>query len=237
MLRYTPWSKYGVSRNRYYSKGFVKPKLSNGPTRYRRTQRSYKGVDKKFLENYTKLMESKFINTSVTETPVAGTSDLVLVNGVTQGDTEITRDGESILITSLQYNLDILADADMAIDIDVDLLLVLKRDVRGTVISMTNFLVADDITEMRQVQNSKNFKVLHRQKIHIPHPAVAGSSFRTVYRYYHKFKKPLKTKYLSSSALVAGIDRNAIYLIIMTNAGATFLPTINGQVRVVFKDI
>ncbi len=133
------------------------------PSYHRTTRgRSYKGVDPKFLKNYLRITESKFINTTVSATPVAGTSVVSLLNGVATGDTDVLRDGENILITSLQYNLRVTADKDLVTGQVCRFMLVLKKDVRGAALTVGTLLITDDVLSMRQIINSKNFKILHQ---------------------------------------------------------------------------
>ncbi len=217
--------KKGRSRRRY----FKKPHHSK--------RRSYRGVDKKFMTNFLKITESKFIDTAISQTPVTGTSDIVVLNAIGVGDTDILRDGENLLITSIQYNLQIQADANLIEDTDLDIMLILKRDVRGAQLIPTDVFVSDTITALRQVQNSKNFKILHRRRTHQPAPRIVNQVGRWQIRYFHKFKKPIRVKYLSTAATVAALDRNSISIMFMTNAGATFEPGITGNIRVTFKDV
>ncbi len=207
-------------------------------TYYRRKRVNYSGVDKKFLKNYLKLTETKFIDdNAVSETPIAGTSDIVLINGVGSGDTFALRDGENILVTSVQYNIKVLADKDMIKDVEADILLVLQKDTRSTTMTMTELFDVDNLFSMRQITNSKNLKILHRWKTNLRCFSIAGSSHQEIRRYYHKFKKPIKVKYDGIGATITSIDRNALYLVFMTDAATSFLPTFSGSVRVSFKDI
>ncbi len=205
---------------------------------YRMKQRSYRGVDKRFLKNYLRLTETKFIdNNALSETPIAGTSDIVLINGVGSGDTFALRDGENILVTSVQYNLKVLADKDMIKDVEADILLVLQKDTRSNTMTIAELFDADNLFAMRQITNSKNLKILHRWKTNLRCFSIAGSQHQEIHRYYHKFKKPIKVKYDGTGATISSIDRNALYLVFMTDAATTFLPTFSGSVRVSFKDV
>ncbi len=229
--------RLGRRLGRWYANRRAPPRGGGARASALRRGRSYKGVDKKFLKNYLTLTESKFIDTAITETPIAGTSDVVDINVVGIGDTDSLRDGENLLVTSVQYNIHCTADANITKGTICRLLLVLKRDVRGATVTIPNLFVSDTIISMRQVQNSKNFKILSAKNFVIQPPDIAGDQKVVMIRFYKKFKVPIKVKYLSTAATIAGIDRNSLHLIFMTDATATFLPSFSGQVRVTFKDI
>ncbi len=223
-----PFSRWGSSYSRAKARRMVPLKRT----------RSYKGVDKKFMSNYIKVVESKFLDlTASSITPITGTSDVLILNAVGQGDTSITRDGETILITSIQFNMRCTSDANLIKDTVNRLLLVLKKDVRGAAVAVTNLFEQDSCFEMRAIDNSKNLKILKSWTFVQECPYVVAQQRQTNIRYYHKFKKPLRVKYLSSTSSVAGLDRNSLSLVFMTDAGATFLPSWFGQIRIVYKDI
>jgi len=204
---------------------------------HRPFRKSYKGVDKKFMQNFLKITETKFIDTTISETSVNGTMDIVLINGVGIGDTDILRDGENILITSIQYKLLVTDDSNLQLGQIHKVYLVMKRDVRGAVMVSTALFVTDSITSMRRIENSKNLKILHQKTLRSNPPRIVGDQQVQFITYFHKFKKPIKIKYRTTSETVSGLDRNALFLVFQTDAGATFLPTFQGVCRISFKDV
>lgn len=208
---------------------------SGGPVRHMR--KAYHGVDKRFMKNYLQLTESKFIDTAISETPVIGTSDIVLLNGVATGDIDNSRDGEALMVTSIQYKLQVQSDVDMTQDIHVWIILVIKKDVRGQTIAVDKLYVSDSGQALRLVDNSKNFHILSRRMVTLKAPEVALHQDLMIAEYYKKFKKPIKIKYKTTASTVTALDRNAIFVIFMTDGVATKLPSISGNIRVTFKDI
>lgn len=204
-----------------------------------RAAQRFRGVSKSFKRNYLKLKENEFIDTTISETPVEGTSDIQCINCIGVGDTQILRDGEATIVSSIQLRLKFVQDINAIIPQYVDVIMVLKRDVRATTITMTNLFVSDNLNSMRQVQNSKNFKILMRRRIKLSTIGAPVDITQDVkyLNYYKKYKNGIRVKYLSTAADVTGLDRNGIFLIFMTDALATFLPTITGAVRVVFKEV
>ncbi len=227
---------YGLKRYRQYRASARPSSRTLARSGFRRG-RSYRGVSKNFMKNYLKITESKFIDLNVNAMPVQATSSVIPINVIGVGDIDILRDGENTLVTSVQFNIRITSDQDQIVDQVTRLLLVLKKDVRGATITMTNLFVADSVFQMRTVQNSKNFKILKAFNWVQPAPEIQTQRRVKMIRYYHKFKKPIRIKYLSTDNTIAGMDRNALFLIFMTDAGATLLPTFFGEVRVTFKDV
>lgn len=205
--------------------------------RRRKYRRTYKGVDKKFLTNYMKITESKFLDTSFTKTPVAATSDVVGISNIGAGDLDDDRDGEQVLVTKIQILLNLLADANLITDVNCELILILKKDCRGASPTVTKVWKTDSINSLRELSGRQNFKILKRWRFHQSHPAIVGSRQTNHYRLIYKFKNPLKIIYLSGDADITASDRNSLSLICMTDAGATFLPNFTCNVRLTFKDI
>ena len=199
--------------------------------------RSYRGVDRKFMKNLMKVTESKFIDKSFSDLPETGSSEIELLNGVTVGDTEVFRDGEVIMMTSIQLNQRWLTDADMLVGQICRVMLVLKKDVRGATINISNLLVADNVLEFRQFKNSQNLKILWQKSFTLQPTEFAGDRRIKMIRHYHKFKKPIRVRYSAVGSTVAELDRNGLFLVVMSDATATFLPTVNTLTRIIFKDV
>lgn len=204
--------------------------------RYRRTR--YKKVPRRFKKNLLALKEAKFIDgNSISLQPLEGTSAVLFMTGILEGDTDTARDGSDIYVTSLQGKFSVNGDVDQTEDAYIKLMLVLKKDVRGAILTMAELLETDTYNSMRELDNSKNFKILKTWQRKLSVATTSADKHTARIDFYYKFKTPLRVKYLLSTAVIAAADRNALFLVAMTDAPATFAPVIEGRSRLTFKDI
>ncbi len=102
---------------------------------------------------------------------------------------------------------------------------------------MTNLYESDDFYAMRNLDNPQNFQILRTWQRNMKVKTITGDQPRAYINFYHKFKRPVRVKYLGTGNAVTDADRNGLFLIFMTNGGATTSPTISMQTRLTFKDI
>ncbi len=203
-----------------------------------RRSRTYRQVPKNFKKNLLALKESKFKDDdSEAFAPVSGTSVVTYISGIAQGDTDATRDGDTIYITSIQCKGVVSGDADQVVDRYAKFLLVKKKDVRGATITMTNLFKADHYNSMRNVDNSVNFQILKTWQRRIQVATTTGDAHSSRLDFFYKFKKPLRVKYLGTGNAVTDADRNGLFFIAMTSGGATDSPVTQIQYRITFKDV
>ncbi len=237
------WGQYGpyvgTAIAAYGAGKYIHSRYGRRPSqkpRYKRTR--YRKVPRKFKKNLLAMKESKFIDiTTGNLVPVGATSIVTLLTGVTQGDTDESRDGSDIYITSLQVKLQVLQDIDQVVGANCKLFLVLKKDVRGAALATTNLFVTDNVLSMRQVDNSKNFRILWQKNFALQAPADTATQKNFLIEKYIKFKSPIRAKYLGTGNAVTDIDRNSLSFIFMTDATATPAPIWKFQSRVTFKDV
>ncbi len=187
------------------------------------------------------MKEAKHINlTSITSTPILGTSIVESLNLVGVGDTDITRDGDDIYVMSIQVKGIWTAPTTAVTDSLVRVLLVKKIDVRGTILSVTELFDGDNFTSMRLIDNSKNFKVLKVFNMRLPiapTPIADDAISQKVMNFYYKFKNPLRCKYSGDTAGLGDLDRNGLFFIIQTNNVAASVAGWLHTTRITFKDV
>ena len=203
--------------------------------RYRRTR--YRKVPKRFKKNLLALKEAKFINDSFTSSPIAANSAIRYISGTAQGDTDFTREGSDIYLTSIQGKFEVFNDADTAKDSLIKVLLVKMVDVRGVIFAADDLFETDTIAAMRKIDGSKNLHILKEWNIRLPQPVTASDQTVKYFKFFYKFKSALRVKYLGTAATIASADRNAIFFMTMSNQATTFQPSLAGQLRVTFKDV
>ncbi len=209
------------------------------PQRHVRTK--YRKVPKRFKKNLLAMKENKHIDIiSVTASPVLGTSTVESINLTATGDTDATRDGDDIYIMSIQVKGIWTAPVDSVHDALVRVLLVKKIDCRGVKLIIGDLFISDNFTSMREIDNSKNFKILKQYNMRIPtsgNPAADNVQAQKVMNFYYKFKNPLRTKYQLATAVDGALDRNGLYLVTMVNNVVASAPTYLHTTRVTFKDV
>ena len=102
---------------------------------------------------------------------------------------------------------------------------------------MNKLYVSDDYFAMRNLTNPENFKILKTWKYNLRPHVTSGDQPRRFFDLYYKFKKPLKVKYSGTGNSVSDADRNALFLVVMSNGAASLSPTVSEQTRLTFKDI
>ncbi len=201
--------------------------------------KSYKKVPKAFKKNLLALKESKFVDDSNTEAPVAATSSIQFITGIAQGDADNTRDGDTIYVTSFQCKGIVVGDVDQTKDVFMRIMLVKKVDCRGATVTFTNMYNTDNINSMREVDNSKNFQVLKSKMVtvRVPDQETVDVRRQVKYDWFYKFKTPLRVKYLATDSAITAADRNHLFLICVTDGTATTAPTYVNSSRLTFKDV
>ncbi len=235
---YAPYAAAGYAA--YKGGGYARSAWRKYRTPKRRVKMRYSKVPRRFKKNLLALKENKFNNIGTNPAPVVGTSAVVRLTGIAQGDTDITRDADNIYVTSVQMKSVWSSVATTIEDTILKIFLVQQRDVRGTILGITELFDTDSVTSMRQVDNSKNFRILKQKTIRIPAKAgpIADNIITNVqYDMYYKFKNPIRTKYQGTSSAVASDDRNALYLIFMCNQSSGTAATGTATIRVTFKDV
>ncbi len=221
-------------------KWYNKPQSSSrrayrGRSRYTR----FKRVSPSFKKNYLAMKESKHLDSVYggNLAPVSGTSVIKYIPAIAEGDSDGDRDGEDIYVTSLQCNYTVTSDADQTVDRTVYLKIVQQYDCRGVIMGITELYESDNPLAFRQLDNSKNFKILKSFKHIAPVKDTAGDQSQHQYSYYIKFKKPIRIKYKGVDVTNSSCDRNALYIVAMTNGTATDSPLIDFRTRLTFKDV
>lgn len=199
-----------------------------------------------------KYFEVSFTNNTAT---VAGTR--TLLNGMAQGNTQITRIGGQILMTSVHVNFEAHTQTSNLTPQVGRLMIVLDRQannanptvtadplVAGTSAILNSGTVASNSQTFRQLESVKRFKILKdfifcfNPMFSINNPA-AGTDLTTVVALKREIRWNIKlnhvAKYTLAAAGIASISTNALFIIWMTDQ-ASNEPQLTGGTRVYFKD-
>lgn len=169
--------------------------------------------------------EKKFIDTTVSVNPSTASGVLAL-NQVAQGDTNILRDGNSLLCKSVhfKYHCDIHASASIT---HVRLVFVIdKQQVADTAPAWTDLYESVSTNALIKKGTVGRFQVL--KDIRITLDAIRGSYTGQVYI-------PLQLHAKFNGANANDIQKNGLYLFHCSNE-ATNTPSLAGEGRVQFYD-
>lgn len=200
-------------------------------------------------------VELKYFDVLV-DTTIPNTGVLSLLNGMATGDTQITRTGGQIKITSVQYRIQVFTDQDSVGFPYVRFSLFWDRQANGaapTVASdplvagtpaLYNSALSADFTILPIQYESIQRYSLIEDKIMAISPGVvlatdgAGATTDLVpvgrmIQGYHKLSR--QTKYDTAAAGIASITTNSLYAVFSSDL-ASEVPFVNGVFRIYFRD-
>lgn len=180
------------------------------------------------------------------------TAQIILLNGLAQGDTSSTREGINTTYTSVQLRAEITSNIAASLVLNApSFRLVIVRDSQPNGIALTFDNVFDQsvITNRMycpyNLKYAKRFKIIHDQ-IGTIHPKVvgittAGTTTQVVPETQQiRFKKRLGTisNYgLGNAGTIADISKHSFYLMLISNVlDADQGPLFSGGIRMIFKD-
>ncbi len=169
--------------------------------------------------------------------PVGGTSVITLASGIAEGDSETDRDGETVLIQSIQLKGKITVDTDVTSDTHARLIIFrANRNIDGVLPQITELLEADDVDSLRQNLNRGDYTTLYDKDFIIRVPVTASDDRVTLINVFLKFKVPKEAHYDLTTAVIGACEKGHIFVIRMTDQANTFQPTWDINARLTFKD-
>lgn len=224
-----------------------------------KTERMYKPVPRistlnrkiKKIEND---IELKYVDTVFNDTVDTG-GDLVLLNSLATGTTQLTRIGSEINATSVQFRLSCVTnDANTDGPNFIRVILFWDRQANGVApvlfadpISaspalLNNATITTIVNTPYQYENSERFRVLY-DKVYTLNPriaqtVVAGAITETypVGLYIKKkIKLNRKIKYDAAALGIGSINTNSLYMAFVSSEAAN-APTVDAGFRLYFKD-
>ena len=163
---------------------------------------------------------------------VTGSTPLLL-NGLTQGTSAVTRIGRRITVKSLLVRWYVQLAATTTGGAPLRLLVVADRQTNGAAPAITDILLTDEIASPMNLNNSKRFKVVCDEII--PVIGAGGPQSIMIQRY---MKLNMNTEFNSGNAgTVADITTGSLYVMAWQGGGlATAAPTSVFYSRVRFSD-
>lgn len=175
-------------------------------------------------------------------------ANISVLNAMLQGDTNITRDGNNISVTSVQWRFRFQLDTDNLLPVVIRHLVLWDSQPNGALPGLSDVLDNSVITTaVFAPYNSdfqKRFKILH-DKVMVLNPQVISdfdvttgtTSTLIPVTMLDKGKRSLSrvAKYDANAGDITDIQSNALISIFVSNTAAE-LPTAAGGYRVYFKD-
>lgn len=190
---------------------------------------------------------------------------LTLLNGISQGTTQVTRIGGQVRLTSLQYRLNFLSDTDIRNYVTARIIVFFDTQSNGAdpVVSGNPLIagqsgllntvaggVPNNVFNPIQYENIDRFKIIHDKTFVLnPQQALTATTAgavqsltttavvaRTMSK-YHKISRTIK--YDGAGATIADINRNSLYMLLISdqaNIGAEGV-SVFGVCRVYYKDM
>lgn len=188
---------------------------------------AYKGVQ---LVKQLVNTEFDYKDTAATVNPAAAGA-LVLLNGLTQGDTASSRTGNSIRMKSYDMRW-FVNNNSSAGQTEVRVMLVLDKQSNGVTPSVTDILATNTVVSPRNLDNRKRFKVIMDRNYAI---STAGPSSRYDSAHFKNIQTHVAYYNSSNAGTVADISTNALYLLYLSDQ-ATNTPGLQYYFRLRFID-
>lgn len=207
-----------------------------GRKRYRKRYRQRRGgnsmwnIAKKAANGIVKYYlnpEYKFLDNSGQVNP-SSTGQVISGNGlIAQGDTDITRDGNSIKVTSWLHRITLEKNASAT---STRFRIILFSDVSsaGAVPAVTDLLQTASVISPLNRVNGSRFHVLQDKTC-----VLDTDTPQKVFEFYKKMQHHIK--YLDGTANTTSLGQGSLYVLILSNE-ATNTPTMNYYSRMRFLD-
>lgn len=187
------------------------------------------GTIARSLYGISKLINSehKFIDSSNT-TALSSAGSVILLSGVAQGTTDITRIGNSLIFQDLVFNYDIEA-SNLVFTTNVRVMLIIDKELDGALPTAANILQAVNVRSPMNMDFSKRFVVLKSKN----HAFSLNGSSTVAKKIYVKL--PFHGYYDGATAAVGDCKENQILLLLVSDQ-PTNTPSISYYSRIKFTD-
>jgi len=172
--------------------------------------------------------EYKKLDQAFSAVAISTTASKTLLNGMAQGDTLTTRDGNRIRMLGLYGCLDFTQNSS-ATQTFLRIIIVLDKQANAALFGSGVLLTNDAVTEVWNPNTAQRFIRLFDKSISL---SINGSSARQV---RFKIKLGQHVFYSANNGTIADIQTNAL-VIYMVSSEATNAPAVTGNIRLTFLD-
>jgi len=236
LVRYGLGAGIGYGMNRL-ANWYNQPVMQPTPPRRRRRGKK-QTLTSKIKSVVNNQAATKYCNIATsTASPVAGTSVVVPISLVSVGDTDVTREGMTINVRSVQLRGSITIDVDETSDTFCRMLLFrAHQNIEGVLPTVTEILMSDDLNSLRQIDNKGDYKV-YMDKRFLVKVTDTNVTHRILLDYYKKFDKTMKTYFDGDGELIADAEKGHWFMILMTASTTGNTPSWAINSRITFKDM
>lgn len=183
--------------------------------------------------------EKKYFDAVGTEDPSSTIPTLTHLSNITQGSSDVSRNGDSVGLKTMQVKYQIQWHASATVNDAVRVVIVIDKDnENGTPMTTAQLMATTDLLSLRNMNFSRRFKVLHDDVY-----TINTTKNLIVKEYYKKFKmgkdrQGNKTvmKHITWNNNDQTEERNHIYMLCFTNVSTENLPHITYFSRLRFYD-
>ncbi len=186
--------------------------------------------------------EKKLHDVDTGSTAFAAAGAMVLLTGVAQGDTSLTREGLRINAHSLQLRCQFSTDDTYTNGTSFcRMLIFIDRHNQGANPTVTQLLESPTWLDLREHEGFTRFKILYDKTFSLSNKlvgyqaATAREPSRRFIEVFKKFKSPIRIAYIGQAAPVANCGKNQIFLCLITSNTGAF-PSYDIHSRVRFTD-
>lgn len=170
-------------------------------------------------------VEYKYVNTSASSQPTT-TGAITFLSGIAEGNSNVTRDGEQVKITSIHWKAVMTQHASASLTF-ARVIIFIDNSQDGTPPTVANLLTTDSATGHRNIAFKNRFAVLYDKVISMGDKTVRNFEF---------FKKlNMKATYSSSLATNAAATGNHLFIYLYSSEPTNY-PTLYWDVRLRYVD-
>lgn len=179
--------------------------------------------------------ELKYLDSSVAS-EASTTGELLLLNGLSLGNTAITRVGQQVSIKSLQITG--RWANDQAVPQAMRIMVFIDKQANGAAPAVTDLLNSVVPTALRNLAWRKRFNVIVDKFYSVGgYTAAVETNVYRVVKMYIKFKRPLKVEYnTGNNGNIQDIAANSLYWCVVGNQAAPGGCPFVGNARIRFYD-
>ncbi len=182
-------------------------------------------------------VEQKFFDVTSASTAIPdGVGTIIQLTNIGQGDTDVTRDGSQIKLTSWMFKAIIVTNTSVAnTGQSITIMLIEDKQTNGAIYTTGDLLAS--ITNVLSVVSALNLDNKFRFKVHkrwIIDLNTDGKARRTL-QFYKKFGNNIKLRFDANSPAITDLTSKSLSLLFISNE-ATNTPTITFFNRLRFVD-
>ncbi len=160
------------------------------------------------------------------------------MSGIAEGDGDEDRDGEEIMVNSIEIRGTMLVDTDVTVDTICRIIVFrANKNLDGVLPITTEILEVDNVLALRQNLNKGDFKVYYDRVFVIKVPTTTADQHVRYFQKLIRLKSPgMKAHYDQTNNLIAACEKGYWFMIRMVDKPTGQQATFDFFTRVNFKN-